>query len=141
MSDDAGIPPELEELERSLTAIRFEPRASLGPEVQGRIRRGEMPQGYRRARFAWQPRMLVRVLAPLLLLALLLIFTASQIFWLRRLVDVEQRFIPGRPRRIWLAIMTVVACVFLPLVLVYQGWTYWVFRRRVSAPRSAPGAS
>ena len=40
-----------------------------------------------------------------------------------------------------LAIMTVVACVFLPLVLAYQGWTYWVFRRRVSAPRSAPGAS
>ena len=35
-----------------------------------------------------------------------------------------------------LAIMTVVACVFLPLVLAYQAWTYWVFRKRVSAPPS-----
>jgi cytochrome d ubiquinol oxidase subunit II len=33
-----------------------------------------------------------------------------------------------------LTIMTVVAVVFTPLVLVYQGWTYWVFRKRVSAP-------
>jgi cytochrome d ubiquinol oxidase subunit II len=30
-----------------------------------------------------------------------------------------------------LGIMTWVAVVFLPLVLVYQGWTYWVFRRRI----------
>jgi cytochrome d ubiquinol oxidase subunit II len=29
--------------------------------------------------------------------------------------------------------MTIVACVGLPLVLAYQAWTYWVFRRRVSA--------
>lgn len=35
-----------------------------------------------------------------------------------------------------LTIMTVVAIVFVPLVLLYQGWTYWVFRRRVSAPTS-----
>jgi len=32
-----------------------------------------------------------------------------------------------------LKVMTVVAIVFLPLVLLYQGWTYYVFRRRVSA--------
>jgi len=31
-----------------------------------------------------------------------------------------------------LKVMTVVAIVFLPLVLLYQGWTYYVFRRRVS---------
>lgn len=30
-----------------------------------------------------------------------------------------------------LTVMTVVALVFVPLVLVYQGWTYWVFRGRV----------
>ena len=30
-----------------------------------------------------------------------------------------------------LRIMTVVAVVFTPLVLAYQGWTYWVFRRRI----------
>jgi cytochrome d ubiquinol oxidase subunit II len=41
-----------------------------------------------------------------------------------------------------LAIMTVVACIFLPLVLAYQAWTYWVFRKRVTAPpRTAPRAS
>ena len=34
-----------------------------------------------------------------------------------------------------LQIMTVVAVVFTPLVLLYQGWTYWVFRKRVSAAR------
>lgn len=32
-----------------------------------------------------------------------------------------------------LGLMTVVACVGLPLVIAYQAWTYWVFRRRVSA--------
>lgn len=31
-----------------------------------------------------------------------------------------------------LQIMTVVAVFFVPLVLLYQGWTYWVFRERVT---------
>ena len=31
-----------------------------------------------------------------------------------------------------LTIMSWAALIFLPLVLAYQGWTYWVFRRRVS---------
>ncbi|MCY7395278.1 MAG: cytochrome d ubiquinol oxidase subunit II [Nocardioides sp.] len=31
-----------------------------------------------------------------------------------------------------LGIMTVVAIVFTPLVLAYQSWTYWVFRKRIS---------
>jgi cytochrome d ubiquinol oxidase subunit II len=42
-----------------------------------------------------------------------------------------------------LAVMTVVACIFLPFVLLYQGWTYWVFRRRIGAvppPPQAPQA-
>ena len=30
-----------------------------------------------------------------------------------------------------LAVLTVVALVFTPLVLLYQGWTYYVFRARV----------
>jgi cytochrome d ubiquinol oxidase subunit II len=29
--------------------------------------------------------------------------------------------------------MTIVALIMTPLVLIYQGWTYWVFRKRVSA--------
>ena len=31
-----------------------------------------------------------------------------------------------------LKIMTVVALVFTPIVLAYQGWTYWVFRKRIA---------
>ncbi|WP_326558354.1 cytochrome d ubiquinol oxidase subunit II [Micromonospora sp. NBC_01796] len=31
-----------------------------------------------------------------------------------------------------LKIMTWVAVIFTPVVLAYQGWTYWVFRRRIS---------
>jgi cytochrome d ubiquinol oxidase subunit II len=31
-----------------------------------------------------------------------------------------------------LQIMTVVALVFTPLVLLYQSWSYWVFRKRIS---------
>lgn len=32
-----------------------------------------------------------------------------------------------------LSIMTVIALFFVPIVLIYQGWTYWVFRQRVTA--------
>ncbi|TCD47644.1 cytochrome d ubiquinol oxidase subunit II [Chlorobium sp. N1] len=31
-----------------------------------------------------------------------------------------------------LSIMTTVALIFVPLVLLYQGWSYWVFRQRVA---------
>lgn len=34
-----------------------------------------------------------------------------------------------------LTIMSWAALVFAPLVLLYQGWTYWVFRQRISADR------
>jgi cytochrome d ubiquinol oxidase subunit II len=37
-----------------------------------------------------------------------------------------------------LTVITIVAAVFLPLVLVYQGWTYYVFRRRLRLPGSGP---
>jgi cytochrome d ubiquinol oxidase subunit II len=30
-----------------------------------------------------------------------------------------------------LTVMSVVALIFVPLVLIYQGWTYWVFRHRL----------
>jgi cytochrome d ubiquinol oxidase subunit II len=32
-----------------------------------------------------------------------------------------------------LKVMTYVAVVMTPLVLIYQGWTYWVFRKRLGA--------
>ena len=31
-----------------------------------------------------------------------------------------------------LQVMTVVALIFVPIVLLYQGWSYWVFRKRIS---------
>jgi cytochrome d ubiquinol oxidase subunit II len=42
-----------------------------------------------------------------------------------------------------LGIMTVVAVVFTPVVLLYQGWTYWVFRQRIAThhiPETLPGS-
>jgi hypothetical protein len=41
MTGDSGIPPELEEVDRALRGVGFRPRASLGPEVLGRLRAGE----------------------------------------------------------------------------------------------------
>lgn len=32
-----------------------------------------------------------------------------------------------------LTIMTIAAAVFVPIVLAYQAWTFWVFRKRISA--------
>jgi cytochrome d ubiquinol oxidase subunit II len=37
-----------------------------------------------------------------------------------------------------LKIMSWAALVFTPLVIGYQGWTYWVFRQRISADRIPP---
>ncbi|GAB2810512.1 cytochrome d ubiquinol oxidase subunit II [Actinocorallia aurea] len=38
-----------------------------------------------------------------------------------------------------LGIMTWVAGVFLPIVLIYQGWTYWVFRKRIHVDQIPAG--
>ena len=45
-----------------------------------------------------------------------------------------------------LKVMTVVVVILLPVVLAYQTWTYYVFRRRVSRqefqpPAPSPGAA
>lgn len=40
-----------------------------------------------------------------------------------------------------LVVMTIVAAIFTPLVLAYQGWTYWVFRRRLMRPTTGSGAT
>ncbi|WP_067474145.1 cytochrome d ubiquinol oxidase subunit II [Actinomadura hibisca] len=37
-----------------------------------------------------------------------------------------------------LTVMTWVAVVFTPLVLLYQGWTYWVFRQRITRTAITP---
>ena len=38
-----------------------------------------------------------------------------------------------------LGVMTIVAAIFTPLVLLYQGWTYWVFRQRIGRSDVAGG--
>jgi cytochrome d ubiquinol oxidase subunit II len=38
-----------------------------------------------------------------------------------------------------LGVMSIVAAIFFPLVLLYQGWTYWIFRRRVGRKDLAEG--
>jgi hypothetical protein len=43
--DGRELPPDLAELDRELRGISFRPRASLGPEVLGRLRRGERWKG------------------------------------------------------------------------------------------------
>jgi cytochrome d ubiquinol oxidase subunit II len=40
-----------------------------------------------------------------------------------------------------LKVMTVAAAVLFPVVLAYQGWTYYVFRRRVGGPDAAAGGT
>jgi cytochrome d ubiquinol oxidase subunit II len=38
-----------------------------------------------------------------------------------------------------LVVMTVVAVLLMPIVLLYQGWSFHVFRRRLSAPPTSSG--
>jgi len=35
-----------------------------------------------------------------------------------------------------LTVMSIVALIFVPIVLLYQGWTYWVFRQRIGRTSS-----
>ena len=54
-------------------------------------------------------------------LALLLIFTASQLFWIGRILDLGERLIPGKPRRAWLAIMAGLVYLFV-FLYSYPEW-------------------
>jgi cytochrome d ubiquinol oxidase subunit II len=54
---------------------------------------------------------------------------------------------PGPALTIWsaasahetLLVMTIVAAIFVPIVLLYQGWSLWVFRERLRRPTALPG--
>src|SRR6266571_2465877 len=48
----------------------------------------------------------------LLVFALLVMLFAAQLFWIRRVLDIGERFIPGKPRRAWLAVIATVVYVF-----------------------------
>jgi hypothetical protein len=49
----------------------------------------------------------------LIWLARLVMLIASQIFWIRRIVDVGERFLPGKPRRSWLGAIAGAVCLIL----------------------------
>jgi len=73
MNQDPNLPPELEEIDRALRGVSFRPRASLGPEVLGRLRRGErskgaVPPGRRRPALAAVAAVLVMVAGAALIL-------------------------------------------------------------------------
>jgi len=48
----------------------------------------------------------------LLFIALVVMLVASQLFWLRHILDLGERFIPGKPRRAWLAVIMGAVCLF-----------------------------
>jgi hypothetical protein len=66
MPDDPRLPPELDALDQALDAVRLEPRASLAPELLGRVRRG---QDAAQAPRHWRPRVLAAAAAVLVLAA------------------------------------------------------------------------
>jgi uncharacterized protein len=45
-------------------------------------------------------------------LAIFVMLIASQFFWVRRLLDVVERFLPGKPRRSWLAVVAFLIYLF-----------------------------
>ncbi len=57
----------------------------------------------------------------LVLLALLLILVASQLFWIARILDLGQRFIPGKPRRSSLAVIAGLVYLFV-VTYSYPEW-------------------
>src|SRR6266849_6160372 len=61
------------------------------------------------------------VVFDLFVIALLLIFIASQFFWIGRILDLGERFIPGKPRRAWLAIIAGLVYLFV-LTYSYPEW-------------------
>jgi cytochrome d ubiquinol oxidase subunit II len=36
-----------------------------------------------------------------------------------------------------LTVMSIVALIFVPIVLAYQAWTYWMFRKRISTKKKS----
>ena len=49
----------------------------------------------------------------LIFFAILLIFIASQFFWIGRILDLGERFIPGKPRRGWLVVIASLIYMFI----------------------------
>lgn len=66
----------------------------------------------------------------LVFLAIFILLIACQLFWVDRLVDLGERFLPGKPRRGWLALVAALIYVF---IFIYsfpslESTTFHVFR-------------
>jgi len=95
--------------------------------------RGSFLVVYRRVIAHWRPIILLLILAlatfliahadffGLSLFALLLIFIASQIFWIGRILDLGEEFIPDKPRRPWLTIIAGLVYLFV-FIYSYPEW-------------------
>src|SRR3989449_616320 len=80
---------------------------------------------YRRVVVHWRAIILLLILAvatvpiaygdflDLITLALFLLFIASQVFWIGRILDLGERLIPGKPRRAWLAVVAGLVYLFV----------------------------
>jgi predicted MPP superfamily phosphohydrolase len=97
---------------------------------------GSFLQVYRRIVVHWRAIVLLLILAcvaflitrfpefvrfVLILFALLLLFIASQIYWMGRILDLGEPFIPGKPRRVWLATIAGLVYLFL-FTCSYPEW-------------------
>jgi len=86
---------------------------------------GSFHQVYRRVAVHWRPIVLLSILAlatipiafgdyfDLITLALLLVFIASQIFWIRRVIDIGERLLPGQLGRARVAVIVNLAYLFI----------------------------
>ena len=95
---------------------------------------GGLFSAYRHVVLHWRTIILLLILAlsifliahaaffELFLFALLLIFIASQLFWIGRILDLGERFIPGKPRRALLAIIAGLVYLFV-FVYSYPQWS------------------
>jgi cytochrome d ubiquinol oxidase subunit II len=36
-----------------------------------------------------------------------------------------------------LSVMSIIALIFVPIVLIYQGWSYYMFRKRITADKKS----
>jgi hypothetical protein len=83
MNPQDSLPPELEQLDHALRGIRFRPRASFGPELLGRLRRGERSKGVVRP---WRSRPALGAIAALVALAV----GAALLIWPKQDVEVDR---------------------------------------------------
>src|SRR5258708_38583988 len=95
----------------------------------GREKMVSFPTVYKRVIAHWRAIILLLILAvatvpiaygdffDLITLALFLLFIASQVFWIGRILDLGERFIPGKSRRASLAIVAGLVYLF---VLAYS---------------------